>query len=63
MSQTTELTYVGNGRFLVGIPATDLTHMSLATLAETRGVKPDTLRAKLLASGLYAESKVKPPEK
>lgn len=59
MSKDADLIYVGDGRYLNGVPATDLSTASIAALAEKRGVKPDSLRASLLASGLYAESKPK----
>lgn len=51
--------YVGHGRFVVGIPATDLDADQLAALAKQRGVTPEKLRKDLIASGLYAEPKAK----
>jgi hypothetical protein len=55
-----DLDYVGNGRFLIGIPADRLTELDLAIYAERRGKTETTLRKELVDSGLYAESK---PEK
>lgn len=46
--------YVGKGRFIVGIPAEDLTDEDIAKLAAKRGVKPADLRKQLEESGLYA---------
>ena len=40
------LTYRGGGRFLIGVPARDLTREDVARL-------PDRLRARLVSSGLY----------
>jgi len=51
------LVYVGGGRFLPGIPATDLTVAQLANLAGKRGETIATLRARLVASGLYAPAR------
>lgn len=47
------LTYVGDGRFLPGIPATDLSEDDIKAL----GVKANDL----LASGLYEEAKPAKP--
>ena len=47
--------YIGNGKYLIGIPARDLTHAEVRHFGKTR----------LLASGLYIEpkaAKVKPPK-
>lgn len=52
-----DLTYIGQGRFLVGIPATDLPRYSLATLAARRGESVVDLQRQLLASGLYVKRK------
>lgn len=49
-----DLTYVGGGAYLPGIPATDLTADEIAA----RGLDP----ADLLASGLYVEAKAKKDE-
>ena len=49
------LRYIGRGRFRPGIPTTDLTPSDLARLAGADG--PDRLRARLIASGLYAPAK------
>jgi len=52
-----DLRYVGKGRFLVGIPAADIPHSSLATLAARRSETVAELQRRLLASGLYARKK------
>lgn len=52
-----DLTYIGKGRFLVGIPATDLPAYSLATLAARRGESVVELQRRLMASGLYTRKK------
>lgn len=49
----TDLTYRGRGRFLPGIPATDLTAADLNRLSD----KPEALRNRLIKSGLYAPTK------
>jgi len=51
------LTYIGRGRFIVGIPATDLTAAQVAALARKRGEQPSALRARLIASGCYIPSR------
>ena len=51
------LTYIGRGRFIVGIPATDLTAAQLAALAAKRGESIVKLRARLIASGCYTTSR------
>lgn len=53
------LTYTGDGRFLVGIPATDLTDDEIGILAAKRGVTPAQLRKTLIESGLYVAGKEK----
>ena len=49
--------YVGQGRFLVGIPATDIPRYSLPTLAARRGENVADLQRRLMASGLYMRKK------
>jgi len=49
-----DLRYVGKGRHLVGIPATDLTAAEVEVLAERRGITPAALQALLVRSGLYS---------
>lgn len=51
--------YVGKGRFIVGIPADDLTDEQVDALAAKRNVKPADLRKDLIASGLYAGKEAK----
>ena len=51
------LTYIGRGRFVVGIPATDLTAADIAALARDRGESTNSLRARLIASGCYIPSR------
>ncbi|MFZ9979547.1 MAG: hypothetical protein ACO3HN_06345 [Opitutales bacterium] len=48
-----ELHYRGRGRFLPGIPATDLTEADLVRLSP----KPDALRQRLIKTGLYVPAK------
>lgn len=48
-----KFTYRGNGRFLVGVPARDLTSDDVARL-------PDRLRSRLVKSGLYAPARKEP---
>lgn len=48
------LIYIGKGRAVVGIPATDLTDDELAALAKRRNRKD--LRRELVESGVYAEN-------
>lgn len=55
-----DLSYVGKGRFLIGIPADTLSEVDLAVYAERRGKTESALRKELVDSGLYAEHK---PEK
>lgn len=55
-----DLDYVGEGRFLIGIPAGRLSELDLAVHAERRGKTESALRKELVDSGLYAERK---PEK
>lgn len=55
------LAYRGEGRFLPGIPAIDLTVAQLAAIARDRGQSIATLRARLVASGLYAPARSKKP--
>ena len=52
-----DLRYIGKGRFLVGVPATDIPHPSLVTLATRRGESVIELQRRLLASGLYVKKK------
>jgi len=52
-----DLIYVGKGKFLVGIPATDLPRYSLSTLAARSGESVVDLQRRLLASGLYRRKK------
>ena len=49
----TDMKYRGRGRFLVGVPARDLTSDEVARL-------PEHLRRRMSASGLYEA--VKPPK-
>lgn len=51
------LVYTGDGRFLPGVPATDLTDGAIAAIARKRGLSSTVLRARLIASGLYAPVK------
>lgn len=51
------LTYIGRGRFIVGIPATDLTAGQIAVLAAKRGESTNELRRRLIASGCYTPSR------
>ena len=44
--------YRGGGRFLIGVPARDLTRDEVARL-------PERLRSRLVASGLYVVSPTK----
>lgn len=55
----TQLRYVGDGRFVVGIPTTDLTVAEVAVLAEQLGVAVAELERTLVESGLY---QAKPPK-
>lgn len=55
------LAYRGEGRFLPGIPADDLTTAQLAVMARKRGQTTSTLRARLIASGLYAPARSTKP--
>lgn len=55
------LTYIGRGRFVVGIPATDLTAGQIANLARKRGESPANLRTRLIASGCYTTSRRSDP--
>lgn len=48
------LFYVGDGRFIIGVPARDLTEQDVATLAVTR--------KELLVSGVYSETPAKEPK-
>lgn len=57
------LTYAGDGRFLIGIPADELSPLDIAVLAEKRGKTSGQLRKELLESGLYRESKPATPDK
>lgn len=52
-----DLIYIGQGRFLVGVPAIDLPRYSLATLAARCGESVVELQRRLLASGLYVKRK------
>ena len=52
-----DLAYRGEGRFLPGIPARDLTAADVANLARKRGRSTPALRARLIASGLYAPAR------
>lgn len=56
----TALRYRGKGRFIVGVPATDLTSDDIARLAGP--VNPAKIRVALIATGLY-ESVPKPTPK
>lgn len=49
------LVYAGEGRFLVGIPADELSEIDLAVIAQKRGKTEAQLRKELIDSGLYAE--------
>lgn len=53
------LRYSGDGRYLIGIPDTDLTDEDIKALAEKRGQTPAQLRKSLLDSDLYTEEKDK----
>lgn len=52
-----DLDYIGDGRFLIGIPADRLSALDLAVYAERRGKTEAALRKELVESGLYAETK------
>ena len=47
----------GDGRYLIGIPDTDLEDEDVKRLAEDRGITPAAFRKELLESGLYSEKK------
>jgi hypothetical protein len=51
--------YIGNDRFIPGIPARDLTDDDLTQLAAKRGKTPTQLRKELTDSGLYSAGKEK----
>jgi hypothetical protein len=51
------LTYIGQGRFVVGVPAIDLTAGQVAEIARRRGLTTNQLRSRLVASGCYAEAR------
>lgn len=51
------LTYTGD-RFIVGIPAHDLTDDEIAAIAAKRNTTPAALRKTLTESGLYSSGKV-----
>ena len=55
------LVYVGDGRFLPGIPAADLTADQVAVIARKRGLSFTAMRARLVASGLYALARSRKP--
>lgn len=55
------LVYIGDGRFLPGIPATDLSAAQIAAIARDRGQTPGYLRAWLVTSGLYAPARSAKP--
>lgn len=50
-----DIAYIGKGRFMVGIPDTDLTTADVAALAKSRHTTPAQLRKQLIESGLYRE--------
>lgn len=58
-----ELTYAGKGRFLVGIPADDLSTEDVAAIAHRRGKTAGQLRKELVDSGLYRDTKPAKPDK
>lgn len=49
-----DLIYVGDGRFLTGIPDTDLTAAEIAALADQRHTTAADLFKALVGSGLYS---------
>lgn len=49
------LDYTGKDRFLIGIPASELSEVDLAVIAHKRGKTEAQLRKELIESGLYAE--------
>lgn len=49
------LIYQGRGRFIVGVPARDLSPGDIARLAGSE--RPAALRARLIATGLYAPAR------
>ena len=49
-----DLAYVGEGQFLTGIPATDLTAADIAAIAEQRRTTAADLFKALVGSGLYS---------
>ena len=60
-SPASDLVYVGDGRFLPGIPTTDLDGGRIAVIARKRGLTVAAMRARLVASGLYAPVRSKKP--
>ena len=54
------LTFVGGGQFLLGIPADTLSPLDIAVYAERRGQTSAQLRKELVASGLYVEAAPEP---
>ena len=52
-----DLEYIGDGRFLAGIPDTDLGVDDIAALAAQRGVAAADLFERLTKSGLYQPKK------
>ena len=53
--------YVGDGRFLPGIPTTELNAGQIAVIARKRGLTSAAMRARLVASGLYAPVRSRKP--
>ena len=51
MAKPTGLRYRGKGRFVVGVPATDLSADDVARLG---GADPAAFRARLIKTGVYA---------
>lgn len=51
------LVYAGDGAFIVGVPARDLTENDIVLIAASKNRKPDAMRDELLASPIYRASK------
>ena len=48
-----DLKYVGNGSYLLGVPARDLTGTEVSQLAKSLGQDPANLTERLVTSGYY----------